>query len=278
MPDETKKPKSFWEILDILSKFTTGFLLVVIAFVLDIGSKRIAQSNEESKIVQSLIEDLTIRQQESRNDVALLSLEKYLITNKNNKDIGPNKTYVTKIAETILRQRIHDDTIFTLESSVPFKIVNKYDSALANEVLTEYAEAQKEKSKIIDDTTKTLTTGLIMNLQPIVQSKNATEANVISSFNKKICYIQYNNPAGADKVRSFQNELKLKEWIAPGIDYVDGNYNNIIKYFNADDKPLAEKAATIAQSIFNTDFKLAPILSSNYKVPKGQLEIWINNK
>lgn len=65
--NSVKQRKSFWDILDAISKFTTGFLLVVIAFVLDIGSKRIAQSNEESKIIQSLIEDLTTKQQESRN-------------------------------------------------------------------------------------------------------------------------------------------------------------------------------------------------------------------
>ncbi len=101
-----------------------------------------------------------------------------------------------------------------------------------------------------------------------MQSKNATEANVISSFKKKFCYIQYNNSAAADKVRNFQDTLKSKQWIAPGIQYkVNGNYNNIVKYFNADDKQLAERCAALAKASFNTDFKIVPILSSKYKVP-----------
>ena len=204
-----KQPKSFWDILDILSKFTTGFLLVVIAFVLDIGSKRIAQSNEESKIIQSLIEDLTTKQAESRNDVALLSLEKYLVSKTDNKNFETNKAYITEVAETILKQRIHDDSSFSLESSIPFKIVNKYDTAEANIVLTQYSENKSDTSNIVNQSIP-LTASAVNNLQPIAQSKNATEANVISSFNKKFCYIQYNNNAAADKVRKFQNTLKSK--------------------------------------------------------------------
>ncbi len=143
-----KQPKSFWDILDILSKFTTGFLLVVIAFVLDVGSKRIAQSNEESKIIQSLIEDLTTKQAESRNDVALLSLEKYLVSKQDNKNLERDKAYITEVAETILRQRIHDDSSFSLESSIPFKILNKYDTAEANLILTEYSQSKIDTSKL----------------------------------------------------------------------------------------------------------------------------------
>lgn len=271
-----KQSKSFWDILDILSKFTTGFLLVVIAFVLDIGSKRIAQSNEESKIIQSLIEDLTTKQAESRNDVALLSLEKYLVAKTDDKNFERNKAYITEVAETILRQRIHDDSSFSLESSIPFKIVNKYDTAEANLVLTQYSQNKRDTININQGSPLTALT--VNNLQPIAQSKNATEANVISSFNKKFCYIQYNNNAAADKVREFQNTLKSKEWIAPGIDYVEGNYNNIVKYFNAEDKQLAERCAALAKASLDADFKIVPILSSKYKVPKGQLEVWINVK
>ncbi len=270
-----KQPKSFWDILDILSKFTTGFLLVVIAFVLDIGSKRIAQSNEESKIIQSLIEDLTTRQQESRNDVALLSLEKYLIAKADNKDLERNKAYIKEVAETILKQRIHDDSSFSLESSIPFKIVNKYDTAAANLIFTQYSENKIDTSKIINQNIP-LTAAVVNNLQPLAQSKNATEANVISSFKKKLCYIQYNNAAAADKVRKFQDTLKSKQWIAPGIQQVNGNYDNIVKYFNAEDKQLAERCAALAKASFNTDFKIVPIISSKNKVPTGQLEVWIN--
>lgn len=271
----TKQPKSFWDILDILSKFTTGFLLVVIAFVLDIGSKRIAQSNEESKIIQSLIEDLTTKQAESRNDVALLSLEKYLVTKPDNKNFERDKAYITEVAETILKQRIHDDSSFSLESSIPFKIVNKYDTAEANLVLTQYSESRIDTSKATNQNIP-LTAAVVNNLQPLVQSKNATEANVLSSFNKKFCYIQYNNNAAADKVRRFQDTLKSKQWIAPGIQYVDGNYENIVKYFNAEDKQLAERCAALAKESLNINFKIVPIISSKNKVPKGQLEVWIN--
>jgi hypothetical protein len=249
--------------------------LVVIAFVLDIGSKRIAQSNEESKIIQSLIEDLTTKQAESRNDVALLSLEKYLVTKPDNKSFETDKAYITEVAETILKQRIYDDSSFSLESSIPFKIVNKYDTAEANLIFTEYSENKIDTSKIINQNIP-LTAAAVNNLQPLAQSKNATEANIISSFKKKLCYIQYNNTASADKVRKFQDTLKSKQWIAPGIQQVSGKYDNIVKYFNAEDKQLAERCAALAKASFNIDFKIVPIISSKNKVPIGQLEVWIN--
>lgn len=272
-----KPGKSFWDILDIISKFTTGFLLVVIAFVLDIGSKRIAQSNEESKIIQSLIEDLTTKQQESRNDVALLSLEKYLIPKADKKSLETNKSYIKEVAETILKQRIHDDSSFSLESSIPFKILNKYDSAEANLIFTEYSENKIDTSKIINQSVP-LTATAVNNLQPLAQSKNATEANVISSFKKKLCYIQYNNAAAAGKVKRFQDTLKSKQWVAPGIQFIEGNYNNTVKYFNTDDLPLAQRCADLAKASFNTDFKILPAFSPKYKVPKGQIEVWVNVK
>lgn len=210
-------------------------------------------------------------------DVALLSLEKYLVSKQDNKNFERDKAYITEVAETILRQRIHDDSSFSLESSIPFKIVNKYDTAEANIVLTEYSESRIDTSKTTMQN-GSLTASVVNNLQPLVQSKNATEANVISSFNKKFCYIQYNDSLGADEVRAFQNILKTKDWIAPGIQYVNGNYTNIVKYFNADDEPLAQKCAALAKASFNKDFKIVPIISSKYKVPKGQLEVWVNNK
>jgi hypothetical protein len=277
MADETKKPKSFWDILDILSKFTTGFLLVVIAFVLDIGSKRIAQSNEESKIIQSLIADLTTKQEESRNDVALLSLEKYLMSNADDKKFQMNKAYITEVAETILRQRIHDDSSFSLESSIPYRILNKYDTISATLVLAEYTQNKRDTSTAYKNKGP-LTALALDTIQPIAQSKNATEASVISSFNKKFCYIQYNNQQSEDAVRNFQKALKTKNWIAPGIEYIEGNYNNTVKYFNDEDKALAQRAADLAKASFNSNFQIIPVLSSKYKVPKGQLEIWINNK
>jgi hypothetical protein len=276
MANETKKTKSFWDIIEILSKFTTGFLLVVIAFVLDIGSKRIAESNEESKIIQSLIEDLTTKQEESRNDVALLSLEKYLLS-KDNENNENDKMYIKEVAATILRQRMHDDSSFSLESSIPYRMLNKYDSVAATAVFTEYSQSKRDTSRYLK-MQGPLTARTVDTIQPIIQSRNATEANVISSFNKRICYIQYNNQQNVDAVRDFQAMLKSKTWIAPGIDYVEGDYKNTIKYFNAEDKALAERAASLGQQSFGSNFQIVPILSSKYKVPKGQIEVWVNNK
>lgn len=146
---------------------------------------------------------------------------------------------------------------------------------MASQVLTEYLENKRDtgyKQK------GAVTASALDISKPIVQSKNATEANVISSFNKRLCYIQYNNKQNTEAVIAFQNDLKSKSWIAPGIDYVEGNYKNTVKYFNNEDKNLAERVAAIGKQNFNSDFRKVAILSSKYKVPKGQIEVWVNNR
>lgn len=278
--DNIKKPKDFWDVLNVISKFTTSFLLIIIAFVLDIGSKRIAQSNEESKIIQSLIQDLTTKKEEGRSDVALLALEKYLIykdpdSTENTYKI--NRQFMQQVSESILRQRIQEDSGFLPQSSIPFRLWTKYDSVSASQFFTDYYQNKRDASLPVMHALNVTETSLA-DIQPVSQSKDAAEASVISSFNKKICYIQYNNKSNNTQVKAFQDTLKNRSWIAPGIDFVEGNYTNTVKYFNDADTALAKRAAALAKGVFGGDFKIVAVLASQYKVPKGQLEVWVNNR
>ena len=59
-------------------------------------------------------------------------------------------------------------------------------------------------------------------------------------------------------------------WKAPGIEYKAVGCDNSIRYFNDEDRELANKANSLLGNLYN-------IKKINMVAPKGQLEVWINN-
>ena len=78
--------KDFWDKTEVLTKVFSGIVLVIIGFIIKNGADKIAQANQESEIIQKLISDLTAEKAGTRNDIALMTLEHYLIK-ANNKSL-----------------------------------------------------------------------------------------------------------------------------------------------------------------------------------------------
>jgi hypothetical protein len=272
---EKESKRDTWDKLEVFSKFITGGLLVVIAFFVDQGSKRISRSNEEGKIIQSLIEDLSKKDDNTHNDVALLSLEKFLLQKNDEKLLEIDKTYIIQISETLLRQRITKDSGFNAQSSIPFRLWQKYDSVYANDFFTDFIASKSMVDEITSPKKDSLTSIELAAMKPIAQSNDAVEASVLSSFKKKIVYLQYSQRDQLESMKELQKAFISNKWIAPGVEFVSGNYSNLIKYFDPDDKQLADNAAVLGGKIFNKPFKIAPIFNNRYNVPKGQIEIWV---
>ena len=85
-------------------------------------------------------------------------------------------------------------------------------------------------------------------------------------------YIQYkSNKELAEKL---QKELQSKGVSAPGIEKVEEIKQNDIRYASATDKHIAENLKAYLEK--NQGIKMSLIdLSANYRVPSGQVEIWI---
>jgi hypothetical protein len=93
----------------------------------------------------------------------------------------------------------------------------------------------------------------------------------------KSIYIQYNSHRNKPSVDSIRIAFQAQNWNAPGLEYRKGSYKNSIRYFHPEDISLVDEASKILEPYKYHDFK--KILLSGYdKVPKGQIEIWINNK
>lgn len=267
--------KDNWDKIDILSKFLTNGLLVLIAFIIKQEADRIAQTNEESKIINALIADLAKKEDNQHNDVALLSLEKFLMQKNSAKRLPDvDKNYVVQVAETLIRERIDDDSAFNSRSSIPFRLWLKYDSVAASLFLNEYI-SKPENTVITVADKQFLKDDNLEQVAPVAESKTATEASIIGSLQKKICYIQYRSKELRPLAKKMQDTLQSTGWLAPGIEMINGNYSNSIKYFHEDDEKIAKNLAARLKGTIQRDFKIVSMTGSKYKVPKGQLETWI---
>ena len=83
-------------------------------------------------------------------------------------------------------------------------------------------------------------------------------------------YIHYSNKNKIDKVSNLQKLFDNINWKAPGIEYKAFGCDNSIRYFNDEDRDLANKANNLLGNLYS-------IKKVNMIAPKRQIEIWINN-
>jgi hypothetical protein len=111
----------------------------------------------------------------------------------------------------------------------------------------------------------------VVNVRPSVQ---ATGFNDLSGI--RLIYIQYRNDK--DKAEKVQKYLQEKGISAPGIEQVQGISANDIRYFNTGDQTIAKKLKDNLEQSQNIKFdRLLNLSDAGYRVPAGQLEIWLRD-
>ena len=91
-----------------------------------------------------------------------------------------------------------------------------------------------------------------------------------NNTNVPTIYIHFSNRSKIDMVNKFQKLFDNINWKAPGIEYKEIGCDNSIRYFNDEDRELANKANSLLGNIYS-------IKKVNMTAPKGQIELWINN-
>ncbi|WP_395054477.1 hypothetical protein [Flavobacterium sp.] len=156
------------------------------------------------------------------------------------------------------------------------------------EVDKEYLSLVKHYKSIVD-TDKKLSKKdtLIMSIEEKTNYKNNTfelkkldslfnvptiipQNNFLSTYKNPTMYIQYSNKKNKKNVLSIQENFNLKKWNAPGIEFKENGCDNTIRYFNDEDREIAN----LANSLLNNKFLIRKV---NGKSPLGQVELWINN-
>lgn len=126
--------------------------------------------------------------------------------------------------------------------------------------------AVREQIKTLDNIAKEIDNTI---KEPVVLPGNSLSANTPTIF------IQYSNEKNKEDVLAIQQNFKNINWNAPGIEYVSGDYKNLIKYFHQEDSTIANGA----NKLLGGKYMVIPIINSNVqeRIPVGQIEIWIQN-
>jgi hypothetical protein len=103
---------------------------------------------------------------------------------------------------------------------------------------------------------------IILNA-PVITPQNLN-ANV-----KSTVYIQYSNKENKSKIVDIQKTIMDNNFNAPGIEF-QKNCDNSIRYFNIEDRDLADRLNTMLGNNYN-------VFKAIGNVPKGQIEVWIKN-
>jgi len=255
--------KDFWDKLDVFGKIFSGVVLAAIVVVIKMGADDIATSMHTGELAKNLINDLTKKDEKIRQDIALITL---------NRAIGDkNPHLIVDIAENIFNA---NKEYVDLSGNVAFAIIKERNPAKAEEI-------RKKVVAFTDnpDLRKNLRSASDLTQSTSTRTEVPAQAQLISRVYKNVIYIQFRG----EKNKFIIEELRLKlnkEGYAPGVELVDKDYPNSIRYFHQEDRGLAEQVASIARSFLKEkkyEINLTPQdLSGKFKIPKGQVEVWIN--
>lgn len=272
-----------WDKLSLIGTFISSTVVVIFTSVTAWYGGQITRQLENYKAVQqegiavsSLIKELTKDTTSTiKYDYAFLSLERYLKNTNEGVTLKPqDKEMLVGFAQSLILDRYSSNKPISEKDQarilIPSQFLEKNDPATLQNI--KYILESKSKSpnypvdKIADEKT-------LQSNAPVSQTTNINKTNSIGLIIKKIAYIQYTNPKNVNYIKTLQNNLKSKQWIAPKLELVNGSYSNIIKYFHPEDLDLAEEA----KQVLGNNFKIVSNLQYQDKVAKGQIEIWVNN-
>lgn len=302
---EKKSEKDCWDKFDIFSKFLGTVILVAIPIVIGWGADRIAQSMERGKMVQTLISDFTSNNQ-PRNDFALIALDT-AIPLKKECLLGiwfckpnPEKDAVVDSALIVLSELVRTasrESGKSIEIETTKKIITRRadNDFFCQKLQYEISRASRSISTVninIGDNSKS-------DYDLNDKDRKGKAAYIINKLNNANCssleklqdipseydlkgikwvYIQYNNDrVTADKL---QKILQAQNISAPGIEQVQGIKNNDIRYSNPADLQLAKNLQNFLRDkagIQIEDNNLIDLSKNGYKVPSGQIEVWLKD-
>lgn len=268
--------QSIW---DKISSIATTLIAIATVFI-GIWTSRLSDKLEnfktgmdEEKMVSELVTNISTTDTLSnlKSDLTFLSLERYLSrANKNYILNDLDKKMLIGFAESLVLARQQHKTVSASGIKVPYDFLkrtySKEEFQEFNRTILNTNETTNLPAVIVTDTN-------FLAQTPIKTAINKDSKEIYSAILRKVVYIQYSNKANKKGVKAVQNILKNNLWIAPGIEFVAGTYSNRIKYFHEEDRDLANQINELLEN------KYVPLRIYNFetRVPKGQLEVWINN-
>jgi hypothetical protein len=257
------RSRDLLDIVDVLAKVVAGVFLVVLTFVIPKASERIAAAVDTGRLVQALMSDLTTADQQTRQDLALIAL---------NRSVGNhNSLLVSEIAERIFLDLTKRDSMHHDLGRVAFSVLRSRDSIRAS---------------ILDDSLSTAAdsarTQIVSppSFDTLAKAAPSPQAQLIARIHPLIAYIQFKNEADRELAENLRKRVEEAGFWAPGVEQVDGEYKDWIRYFHDSDRAVAGRAREIVDRFLQSagrprEVKLQNLSRHGFRAPEGQVEIWL---
>jgi len=303
MLENENSKKDNWDKFEIFSKFLGAVVLVFIPIVIKLGADSISDSMERGKMIQVLISDFTKNEQQ-RKDFALIALDTAIPIKEEctflwiNCQPNPEKDKVVDSAILLLSNLVRNASTRSIEIETTRTIITRragkeFFCRKLNEQISRQSKSisainPSSGSDSLDQNRKARAAYTIANL--LENSECSTSPSTSTSplptpfeveYDLKgirLVYIQYKSDRRT--AEELQKVLQGKGILAPGIQQVNGIKNNDIRYANSSDRSLAENLRDFLKTekdIQIEDKNLIDLSTKGYKVPPGQLEIWLKD-
>jgi hypothetical protein len=271
MSNGEKRGRDLWDRLDVLGKFTSSVLLAAIALLLKSGSDKISYSLQKGDLVRNLIADLTTQDSRTRQDIALIAL---------NRSVGSqeeDELLVSEIAERLFLDLRGPDTAADESQSlgsIAFRVLEHRNPRRA--------AALREQILAVRDSITRATLRSQPDTSALAAAATPAQARLLARAFSNVIYIQYRNAADSDFAEQLRTAIAGQGFHAPGIERVEGNFRNWIRYFHAEDQPLADSIASLTRTFFAErgrplDLKIQNLGGRGFQAQRGQIELWISS-
>ncbi len=282
--------KDKWDKVEIVTKFLATVILASIPLVIKMGADNIAQSLEKGRLIQSLLSDLSQKEEKTKRDIALVALDAAIPPlhqcsmpwlRKCSTDYKSDQ--VINVASLLLRDITAEN--WETQSSTAIDIIKRRssDEFYAKEAAAISQTYQQSAISLPEANTQNKTE---QSQQEANASINVSKALAIiqpdtptAQQNKglagiKLVFIQYGS--NKQRAQAMQQYLQKNGINAPGIEQVAGIQKNDIRYANEADKQTAQELSNLINQQNNVQIEsLVDLSARGYKIAPGQFEIWL---
>jgi hypothetical protein len=273
-------PKDRWDKADIIGKFFSGVVLAVIALMIKTGTDDISAAQGRGDLVRQLIADLTTKDQRTRQDLALIAL---------NRSVGEQTPQlVVEVAERLVLDTMGystDRAAAQALGSVAFRILQERDPARADEV-RQQLEQQFEQIVSSDSLGRAaLRSDPDTSRHPAATAGDSTRraiTDVLARVSSSVVYIQFQGGVQRSVVEELRRRLSGSGFVAPGVERITKPFSSAVRYFHPGDSVLADSAARITRAFLEErglgvgEFRAQNLAALGSRVPRGQVEVWVS--
>jgi hypothetical protein len=184
--------------------------------------------------VQALIADLTTSDQQTRQDLALIAL---------NRSVGQhNGQLVSEIAERIYFDLSQRETEQQGIGRVAYGVLASRDPVRASHVRDSIeAEAATSRPQIVSPPNADSVRGTLAR---------SPQAELIARIHPNVAYIQFAAESDRASADALRGALTSAGFWTPATEQLDGNFNNWIRFFHDADEPAARRAQEVVERYF----------------------------